>query len=183
MRLSDLADDATTHEDSADEGRRLHELLSWMQVQARKGLSRCPPDFTLQTTALVNEAVIRIMRNQTLQAPPSRAYLFCAAAQAIREALANAVRKRMMLRNGATFDRVNLFDTASSELDRTADLLDLHEAIEKLKQRAPRAATVVDLKFYAALTIAEIANMLQLSDYTIENDWRFARGFLKQYLS
>lgn len=161
----------------------LQELLVWMQDQASRRIKRCPPDFTLQTVDLVNEAVLKIMRNNTLQSPINKAYLFGAAAQAIREALADAVRRRLSLRNGGSFDRVKLSDLCGEADGHSADLLDLHEAVEALRALDERAALVVDLKFYAALTITDIAEMLDVSNWTVENDWRKAKSLLKKFLT
>lgn len=161
----------------------LEALLVWLQEKARSSLRDYPPNFTLNTTALVHEAVIRLMRARPSEATNRRAYLFGAGAQAVREALADAVRKRMRLKNGAKFHRINLLDIPGNQSTVHADFLDLHEAVEALKNRSERLAQVVDLKFYAGWTIKQIAKELKVSDWVVENDWRKAREFLKRYLT
>ncbi|MEM9826539.1 MAG: ECF-type sigma factor [Planctomycetota bacterium] len=161
----------------------LRTLLAWLERRASKHLRGYPANLTIDTVGLVNEAVIRILRNNLLERSVRPAYLYGAAGRAVREALADFVRKKKRLKNGAGFHRINIFDHFDQASSRHADLLDLHHAIEALKAHDQFAAEVVNLKFYVGWTIKQIAAELEVSDFTVEKSWRNAKRFLRRYLS
>ncbi|XZE52925.1 ECF-type sigma factor [Planctomycetaceae bacterium SH139] len=160
----------------------LSALVGWLRIKASEKLQRLPNDATLQTTVLLNETFIKLLRGRTFERNATRAYRYTAAARALREVFATAVRSRNTAKRGVGLHRVNLLgDLADPK--RQADFSDLHEAVESLSSKEPRAATVVDLKFYAGLTIQEIAKLLEVSESTVEADWRLARKFILRFLT
>lgn len=140
------------------------------------------PDHTLQPSALVHEALVRLLSGQALTDAPDRHYLFGAAAQAMRQVLVDHARRR---RAGKRLgDRVRVpLDAALVAFDaRGLDVLSLHEALERLAGSHHRPAQVVELRFFGGLSVPEVAEALGVSDTTVEADWRFARAWLRGQL-
>lgn len=134
------------------------------------------PGQTLQATALVHEAWLRLVREQDRQWNDSH-HFFCAAAQAMRRILVENARRKQALKHGGQLNRVN------GELDIAAPLPDdqllaLDEALDQLAAVNSRAADVVKLRFFAGLTEAQVAGELGVSVATVERTWAFARAWL-----
>lgn len=152
-----------------------HEL----REMARGRMQNEPAGHTLQPTALVHEAYLRL-----LQSPGSwqnRAHFFGAAAESMRRILIERARRVQRLKRGGGQPRAG-----AEELDQVAmpeglspdDLLELDTALGELEATDPRKAEVVKLRFFAGLTIEEMADVLQVSAGTVKNDWTFARAWL-----
>ena len=141
------------------------------------------PGQTLQATALVHEAYVRLVDNKSAQNWNSRGHFFGAAAEAMRRILIDAAREKQALRRGGAFHRQGL-----SEIDIPADgdevdVLALDEAIGRLTADQPRAAEVVKLRYFCGMSIADVADVLQVSRATVERDWSYARARLHAELS
>jgi RNA polymerase sigma factor (TIGR02999 family) len=133
-------------------------------------------DHTLQRTALVHEAFLRLVKpGATFQ---SRLHFFNAAALAMRRILVDHAAARNSLKRGGAFREVNLDDVDPAREERAVDILSLDEALTKLAERSPRQAQVVNLRFFAGLKDAEIAEMLGVTDKTVRRDWASARIWL-----
>jgi RNA polymerase sigma factor (TIGR02999 family) len=139
-------------------------------------------DHTLQPSALVHEALLRLLDGDTLTDVPNRRYLFAAAAQAMRQVLADHARRRRARKRDGNRVRVPLDQVLAGFDEQGLDVIDLHEALERLAEEHPRQAQVVDLRFFGGLSVPEVAETLGVSDTTIESDWRFARAWLKGQL-
>ena len=139
---------------------------------------------TLQPTALVHEAFVRLMRDTSVQWT-DRAWFLAIAARAMRHILIEHARKRNAgRRGGGEWARVTLDDKLELHADSPgAEILDLHAALEELARLHERLARVVELRFFGGLTIAETAHVLGVSDSTIEADWVMARTWLATRLS
>jgi RNA polymerase sigma factor (TIGR02999 family) len=138
---------------------------------------------TLQATALVHEAYLRLVDVEQAQHWNSRGHFFAAAAEAMRRILVNRARHRGALKRGGGWRRVD-FDAITDPLATTdADLLDLNEALEQLGRDFPQAAQVVQLRFFAGLTLEEAASALGISARTADRQWAFARAWLLRALS
>ena len=140
-------------------------------------------DQTLQPTALVHEAYLRLAEGHKVDVK-SRTHFFAMAAQAMRWVLADHARQRCADKRGGDWHRVTLNesltpDKAHAELDTTA-LLDLLDALSRKDERAAR---IVELRFLAGLSIAETAQALSLSEGTIKNEWRWVRAWLIEQLA
>ena len=134
---------------------------------------------TLETTALVHELYLRVQANRELRFAHD-AQFFAYAAQAMRHLLADRARDRLRLRAGGDWMRVTL--TGSDDalaLDTAEQALALDAALERLAATDERAARVVELRYFAGLTLEQIADLLDLARRTVDRDWRFARAFLK----
>lgn len=134
---------------------------------------------TLQTTALVNEAWLRVAEQQRLD-PANRAQFLGIAAQMMRRVLVDHARRRAAAKRPRCEQRVVIEEIDLPATD--ADLVDLDAALSDLAAISPRQANVVDLKFFAGLELEEIADLLGVARPTIVRDWRMARAWLQREL-
>jgi RNA polymerase sigma factor (TIGR02999 family) len=139
-------------------------------------------DHTLPPTALVHEAMIRLMGGQALGQAPDRNYFFAAAARAMREVLVDHARRRASQRHGGQHRRVPLDLVVAYFESQNLDVVAVHEAIERLAALHERQSQVVTLRYFGGLTMPEIAAALGISLATAENDWRIARAWLSTQL-
>lgn len=140
------------------------------------------PQITLQPTALVNEAFIRLVDHKSLDVR-SRAHFFAIAANAMRYILADYARKRNAEKRGGHAQRVTLHSGIMGSDDEPFDAVALHEALEQLEARDTRAYQIVELRFFAGLGIEQTAQVLGISPRTVKNEWRWARVWLHDQLS
>jgi RNA polymerase sigma-70 factor, ECF subfamily len=136
------------------------------------------PDHTLQPSALVNEALIRLFDSEVLTRAGDRRYLFAAAAQAMRQVLVDHARRRDASKRAGGRGRMPLDDALVFFEEQKLDLLALNEALDRLMDMNERQALVVVLRFFAGLSIPEIAQVLDVSVGTVKGDWRIARAWL-----
>jgi RNA polymerase sigma factor (TIGR02999 family) len=145
-------------------------------------MRRDRPGHTLQPSALVHEALLRLLDGDALTDVPNRRYLFAAAAQAMRQVLVDHARRRNTQKRGGNRVRFPLDQVLAGFDDQGLDVIALQEALDRLAQDHPRQAQVVDLRFFGGLTVREVAETLAVSEGTVENDWRFARAWLRRQL-
>jgi RNA polymerase sigma-70 factor (ECF subfamily) len=136
------------------------------------------PDHTLQATALVNEAYLRLFEGQTFRWE-NRKHLFCTVARSMRRILCDHARRHRAERHGGSQRKVSLDDQGPAIVHNLPQLLAIDQALERLAQLNPRQAEVVELHFFGGLTEAEAAEVLDVSLKTVKNDWRFAKAWLK----
>jgi RNA polymerase sigma factor (TIGR02999 family) len=145
-------------------------------------MSRERPGHTLQTTAILNEAYLRLVENPE----PSwqdRTHFIAAAAQLMRRIMVDHARKRHSLKRGADALRVTLDEAAWVTETRSEELLALDEALEKLTAQDPRKSQIVELRYFGGLTIEETAEFLKLSPRTVEREWTMAKAWLYRALT
>ena len=164
------------------------QLLPLVYEELRKlaaaKLAHEKPGQTLQATALVHEAYIRLVDQTTPQQWDSSRHFFAAAAEAMRRILIERARQKQSLKGGGGHQRVDLDAIDPAVLPMACDdLLGLDEAIRKLEQQDPRKAELVKLRFFAGLTTAQAAKSLGVSVSTAENDWTYARCWLRLEMS
>lgn len=135
------------------------------------------PDHTLQTTALVNEAYLRLA-DQTSPSFTNRSHFFAVAAQAMRQILVNYAKAAKSQKRGGGARRVELDETALVSPEQTTEILDLNEALDRLATLDSRKAHVVELKYFGGLNHDEIAEVLKVSAMTVRRDWDFAKAWL-----
>jgi RNA polymerase sigma factor (TIGR02999 family) len=135
------------------------------------------PGHTLQTTALVNEAYLRLadQKNPRWQ---NRAHFFAVAARAMRRILVNYARSQRAQKRGGGAAKVDLEEAALVSPEESKEIIDLHEALEKLATFDSRKAEVVELKYFGGLNYDEMAEVLKISAMTVRRDWRFAKAWL-----
>jgi RNA polymerase sigma factor (TIGR02999 family) len=142
------------------------------------------PGQTLQATALVHEAWIRLLGpDGNEQAWDNRAHFFGAAAEAMRRILIDRARKRKRVKHGGKLERINLDGIDVAETTAGDVLLKVDEAIAKLVQEDPQAVELIKLRFFVGLEMAEIAKTMELSERAAYRIWAFARAWLYKELS
>ena len=148
---------------------------------AAQKMARESPGQTLQATALVHEAYLRLVKSGTPAEPHwnSRGHFFAAAAEAMRRILVEKARHKRTLKAGGDRHRQEVSEVEAPDAGPNVDLLALNEALEKLEQQDRRRAQVVKLRFFAGLTIDETALALGISTSTADSDWAYARCWLR----
>jgi RNA polymerase sigma factor (TIGR02999 family) len=134
-------------------------------------------EHTLQTTALVNEAFLRLIDQKRVQCQ-NRTDFFAIAAQLMRHILVDHARSRQYLKRGGGARRVSLDEAMTLCREQTEDLLVLNEALERLTAIDPRKSKVVELRFFGGLSVEETATALKLSTVTVMRDWSMAKAWL-----
>ncbi len=168
---------AVSHGKSEAGGELLPLIYEELHQAAARQMAREAPGHTLQATALVNEAWLRLVGREH-QTWDNRAHFFSAAAEAMRRILVDHARRRRALKHGGGLQRVSLDDfelAAPADDDR---LLLVHEALDKLAAEEGQCAELVKLRFFVGLNHAEAARLLGLSETTAKRLWAFARAWL-----
>ena len=140
------------------------------------------PDHTLQPTALVHEAFLRLVDQRSVDWA-NRAHFFGIAAQMMRRILVDHARKRHAAKRDASQYRVDTLVEDEPESDQGPELLALDRALVGLEQLDPRQARIVELRFFAGLTVEETAEVVAISTATVKREWRTARAWLKREIS
>lgn len=173
--VGDLAPDSSG---STDLSRQVYDQL---RAIARAKLAQQSPGHTLQATALVHEAFLKLRDHPSIvSAEPARFYQ--AAAQAMRQILIDHARARGRIKRGGNVRREFADVAELADEQDPAQIMALDEAISRLEQQEPRAAEVVKLRFFAGLTVEETAQTLDLSERTVKREWQYARAWLFQAL-
>jgi RNA polymerase sigma factor (TIGR02999 family) len=166
----------------AEAGRDLLPLVyDDLRNLARARLKRVPPGQTLQATALVHEAYMRIVGSED-PGWDSRAHFFASAAHAMRDILVERARRRTTEKRGGGWHRMPLED-AEAELEPPSDqVLAVDEALKRLESHDPRKGQIANLRFFARMTTAETASALGISVATVGREWRYIRTWLERQL-
>lgn len=141
------------------------------------------PGQTLQATALVHEAFVRLVDVESAQTWNSRGHFFAAAAEAMRRILVENARRKKQLKRGGERQRVDAFDVAIVTDDLRDDLIELDAALDRLNLVDAQAAKLVQLRYFTGLTIPEAAKTLGISPRTADRLWTYARAWLHRELS
>jgi RNA polymerase sigma factor (TIGR02999 family) len=152
-----------------------------LRTLARAQMRRERPDHTLDATALVHEACVRLLAGAELPGR-TRAEFLRFAARAMRQLLVNHARDRKRLKRGGGARRAALEEQVVAAVDGTFDLVTLDEALERLALVAPRQAQVVELRYFAGLTVDETAEILEISPRAVKRDWEAAGTLLLREL-
>ena len=152
-------------------------LYDELRALARRELAGERIDHTLQPTALAHEAYLRLASDSSEF--ENDAHFFGAAARAIRRTLVDHARRRASLRRGGDRRRVDVDDVAASE---DARWIALDEALERLAERSPDQARIVELRFFAGMGVEEIARSLATSESSVKRGWRIAKAWLHEEL-
>jgi RNA polymerase sigma factor (TIGR02999 family) len=153
-----------------------------LRTLAARRLRQEKPGQTLQATALVHEAYLRLVDTQGAGAWNSRGHFFAAAAEAMRRILVNRARDKRRLKRGGDRERIELEDVAIADESGGPDILALDEALDGLAREEPVCAELVKLGFFAGLTQEEAAQALGVTRRTANRYWEFARAWLRQSL-
>ena len=148
-----------------------------LRLLAHRYMQGQRPDHTLQTTALVNEAYLRLA-DQTHPDWQTRAHFFAVAARAMRQILVNHALSARAQKRGGGAQKLELNEAALVSPAQSKEIVDLHDALERLALLDPRKAQVVEMKYFGGLTYEEVAEVLKISAITVRRDWEFARAWL-----
>jgi RNA polymerase sigma factor (TIGR02999 family) len=148
---------------------------------AQSYMRRERPNHTLQTTALVNEAYLRMFQGQPFRWE-NRKHVFCLMAQAMRRVLVDHARSHYAHKRGGEQQRLSLDQTLLISEEKSPELFALDEALERLAKLHARQGNVVELRFFGGLTVEETAAVLGVSPETVKLDWRFAKAWLQREL-
>jgi RNA polymerase sigma-70 factor, ECF subfamily len=149
---------------------------------ARSYMRRERADHTLQTTALINEAYMRLVKQRNVQWE-NRAHFFAIAAQLMRRVLIDHAKSTRRVKRGGAALRVSFEDVAAPSADRSEELIALDAALEKLAAIDARKGRVVEMRYFGGLTLEEAAEVLEISPNTVMRDWRMARAWLEREIS
>ena len=174
--------------DSAALDRLTPLVYERLRRMARGYMRNERPGHTLQATALVNEAFLRLVETRNLDWT-DRAHFFAMCARVMRRILVDAARSRAATKRGGQVDRaehstaINLDRLPDPASEISAQVCALDEALNMLAQIGPRQAQVIELRFFGGLTVEETAQVLQVSPQTVMREWRLARAWLARELS
>jgi RNA polymerase sigma factor (TIGR02999 family) len=161
--------------------RLLPLVYSELRQLARARMAQLPPGQTLQPTALVHEAYLRMLGKDDLHLE-NRRHFFFVAARAMRDILVEQARRKAGPRRGGGRHRVELDDGAAVYEPFSGDILALHEALAELEAEDALKARIVDLRYFAGMNMAEVAQVLGVSERTLHRHWRFIKAWLKSRL-
>lgn len=153
-----------------------------LRVLARSRLSHERPGQTLQATALVHEAWMRVV-GKVDPGWKGRGHFFGAAALAMRRILVEQARKKSRLKHGGDWERISLSHVDAVMGPAHQDILAVEECVKRLEAEDPRKGRIVNLRYFAGLTTEETARALELSVGTIEREWRFIKSWLRTELA
>ncbi len=163
------------------EGELLERLYVDLRSVARAYLSRESAGHTLQATALINEAYIKLIRSDVTGVETRRSFLGIAA-RAMRQILVDHARTKGRSKRGGDRLRITLDEMLEQQREQGLEILELNDALSKLATLHERKASVVELRFFGGMKHAEIADVLGVSVKTVESDWRMARAWLRAAL-
>jgi RNA polymerase sigma factor (TIGR02999 family) len=148
---------------------------------ARSHLRRERPDHTLQSTALVHEAYLRMIDQQAVSWQ-NRSHFYGIAAQMIRRILVDYARAKQTKKRGEALPKIAFDEAVGAHASEDLDLVALDDALKALAEIDPRQSRIVELRYFAGLSIEDTAEVLQISPATVKRDWTVARAWLKREL-
>ncbi|HEX6719558.1 MAG TPA: sigma-70 family RNA polymerase sigma factor [Pyrinomonadaceae bacterium] len=149
---------------------------------ARRYMSRERKGHTLQTTALINEAYVRLVDQKNVQWA-NRSHFFAISAQIMRRILIDHARRHAYAKRGGGARQVSLEEAATVTPEQSLEIIRLDEALKSLAELDPRRSRVVELRYFGGLNNEEIAGVLKISENTVTRDWNMARAWLYQQLT
>lgn len=167
--------------DSEAAGQLLPMVYDELRNLARARLKRLPPGQTLQPTALVHEAYLRVVGTED-PGWDGRGHFFAAAATAMRDILVEQARRKMAIKRGGGQQRIDIEYAEPAFVPPSEDVLAVDEAVKRLEKDDPRKGQIVNLRYFARLTAQETALALGISVATVGREWRYIRAWLEREL-
>ena len=153
-----------------------------LQVLARRYLARERPGHTLQSTALVHEAYLKLIDQRNVEWQ-NRAHFFGIAAQMMRRLLADYARRRRRAKRGSGGTRITLSEDVAAADPIDVDAIALEDALSALERLNPQIGRIVELRFFGGLTVEETAEVMGTSAGTVKREWRFAKAWLSRHIT
>jgi RNA polymerase sigma-70 factor, ECF subfamily len=169
--------------DAAAQNRLLELVYDELRQLAAGYMRQERIDHTLQPTALIHEAFVRLIDQDVLHRAANRRHFFAAAARAMRQVLVDCARQRKASKRQGHMQRSPFDETIASFEDRNLDLLALHDVLKQLTALHERQGRVIELRFFGGCTVPEIAELLDVSVSLVESDYRKAQAFLRSRLA
>ena len=170
----------------AGDAKAADELLPLVYDELRKlaaaRMANERPDHTLQATALVHDAYVRLVGSTTEQDWKNRGHFFAAAADSMRKILIDSARRRQAQKRGAGFEQISLNEVGPGVELRLDDMVDLDDALSRLEKVDPMAVKIAKLRVFAGLSVEEAAKSLGVSPRSAYRDWSFAQAWLYREL-
>lgn len=170
------------HGDSAAAEQLLPLVYEELRKLAAARLAQERPGQTLQATALVHDAYLKLVDTEKARHWNSRGHFFGAAAEAMRRILVDSAKRKQSAKRGGQLQRVALDDDQIVAPSRSIDLIALDEALDRLAVHDSRKAELVKLRYFAGLTIRQAADALRISESTADADWAYARSWLRVHI-
>ncbi|MDH3592397.1 MAG: ECF-type sigma factor [Planctomycetota bacterium] len=167
--------------DAVAENELFSRLYNDLKSQAERYMRRQPRDHTLQSTALVHEAYARLFRGASTRWA-NRSHFLNVAAKAMRSVLVDHARSKHRQKRGGGHDRVSFDRIERAMKAQGIELLELDDALHAFAEKDPRAAKVVELRFFAGLSMGEVASVMDVPKRNVERDWTTAKIWLGQRL-
>ena len=164
---------------SANSGQLLDLVYHELRRLADTYLSKERADHTLQPTALVHEAYVRLAEHAEWN---DQSHFFATAARAMRNVLVDHARTKKRDKRGGSWNRVELDSDIGWQGVDSVDLVALDKALTELDELSPRRAEIIELRFFTGLSVEAVAKLLDVSEGTVARDWRFARAWLSKRL-
>ena len=172
---------ASQHGDQDAAARLLPLVYDELRKLAQTRMARLPPGETMQPTALVHEAYLRLVGKSDLHVENQRHFFFVAA-RAMRDILVERARSKAGLKHGGNRQRVELHDAVDAGAAVPEEVLAVHEALAELEKEDPLKAQIVNLRYFTGMSIAETTQVLGISERTLHRHWRFIKAWLKTRL-
>jgi RNA polymerase sigma factor (TIGR02999 family) len=153
-----------------------------LRVMAKRYMNSQPSDHTLQTTALIHEAYLKLADNKEKHWE-NRAHFFAVAAQAMRHILVDHARSHQAVKRGGATETISLDNSAFVSPERASEMVALDDALKGLETLDSRKSRVVELRYFGGLSVVETASVLKISPETVQRDWRFAKTWLLRALT
>lgn len=167
--------------DAAAQDLLVNAVQGELRVIASRYMRREKGGHTLQTTALVNEAYLKLI-NIKSSSWQDRAHFFAVAAQIMRRILVDHARHHIAGKRGGGLEALPLDEALVFSVEKSGQLVDLDEALKRLEAHDLRASQVIELKFFGGLSVEESAEVLRISPRTVRREWTFARAWLREQL-
>jgi RNA polymerase sigma factor (TIGR02999 family) len=180
--FADILEDASHRRERAS-ADLLPLVYQELRALAAARLAQERPGQTLQPTALVHEAYLRLVAGEADPKWDGRRHFFAAAAEAMRRILVDRARQKLAVKHGGDLRRIELADDATADEDRAGELVALSEALDELERHEPQAAALVKLRYFAGLKHGEAAAALNLSRRAADRLWALARAWLYRKLN
>ena len=167
--------------DASAPGKLMPLVYDELRRIARRYMAKERTGHTLQTTAVVNEAFLRMASDKAIHWK-DRGHFFALAAQAMRLLLVDHARRRRRIKRGGDPDRITLAEHAQATSDKGVDILALHDALDRLASVDPRKGQLVELRYFGGLNVEEIADALGIAPITVKREWAKAKAWLYDQL-
>jgi RNA polymerase sigma-70 factor (ECF subfamily) len=180
--LTETLNGFLANENQADAERLMSGVYSQLRHLAAKMIGNEAPGHTLDPTALVHEAYLKLVDQDRVDWK-GRTHFFAVGAKMMRRILVDHARTKHRLKRGGGMRRVSLTDDMRVSKNNDEDVLAIEQALEKLAKQDPRQAQIVELRFYGGLTVEEVAEVLGVSKRTVESEWTMLKAWLRRELS